>query len=82
MRQEIHGSTPIQLLCRVGAVAKALDISRSHAYRLVANGTIPSVRVGGSLRIPVAALQLWIEEHTSSTGGLVVPDVADEGDAV
>lgn len=36
----------------VAAAAKIVGISRRHAYELVANGQIPSVRFGGAIRVP------------------------------
>lgn len=54
-----------KLAYRVTEAAEALGISRAKAYELIASGNIPSVRVGASIRVPVAALRSWIEEHTS-----------------
>lgn len=45
---------------------KLLGMSRAHAYEL-ANGVIPTVRLGRSVRVPAAALRAWIERNT--TGG-------------
>jgi excisionase family DNA binding protein len=45
-----------KVLLRIGDVATALSISRSMAYKLVASGEIPSVKLGGSIRVPVSAL--------------------------
>jgi excisionase family DNA binding protein len=47
-------------LLRPGEVAVALGIGRSKVYSLLATGVIPSVRVGGSVRVPVEALRAWI----------------------
>jgi excisionase family DNA binding protein len=67
------------LLWRVSRLAQELDISRSHAYRLISAGKIPHVRVGGkSVRIPFTAVQRFIEEHTTSSGGLQLPDITDD----
>ena len=38
-------------------VAEMLGLGRSKTYQLLANGVLPSVRIGGSLRVPVEALQ-------------------------
>lgn len=54
-----------RLLLRVAEAAEIAGISRSLAYRLVQDGTWPSVRVGSSIRVPVAALKKWIEERIS-----------------
>jgi excisionase family DNA binding protein len=36
--------------------AKLFRLSRAHAYRLVAAGVVPSIRLGGAVRIPRAGL--------------------------
>lgn len=41
----------------VADAAKQLGICRTLAYRLVRDGTIPSVRLGRRVLIPVAALE-------------------------
>jgi excisionase family DNA binding protein len=40
----------------VRELAELLRVSRRTAYLLVQSGEVPSVRVGGSIRIPRAAL--------------------------
>lgn len=40
----------------VGQVAKAFSISSQHVRRLVKDGQIPAVRLGRSIRIPLAAV--------------------------
>jgi excisionase family DNA binding protein len=54
-----------KLLLRVNEAADALSLGRSKAYELVRSGALPSVRVGRSLRIPVAALETWINERAA-----------------
>jgi excisionase family DNA binding protein len=49
-----------RLMLRPTEAADAIGVSRSKAYELIAAGEIPSVRVGGCVRVPVAALQAWI----------------------
>jgi excisionase family DNA binding protein len=56
-----------RLLLRPSEAAEALGISRSRAYELIASGGLPSVRVGGSVRVPVAALERWITERLGDT---------------
>jgi len=36
---------------------RALGVSRNVAYRLIREGTIPALRLGRKLRVPVAALE-------------------------
>ncbi len=38
-------------MLRPDEVARRLSISRAAVYRLIASGTIPSVRLGGSRRV-------------------------------
>jgi excisionase family DNA binding protein len=49
---------------RMADAAKVLGISRSKIYALAARGDVPVVRIGGSLRIPAAALDRWLDERT------------------
>ncbi|HEY4389764.1 MAG TPA: helix-turn-helix domain-containing protein [Paenibacillus sp.] len=46
-----------------------LRLSYNTVYRLVSNGTIKAVKIGGSIRISQAALRKFIFEDTS--GGKV-----------
>lgn len=48
---------PEQVLIRPVDAAAMLSVSRSSVYELIANGTIPSVRVGRMLRVPIAAIR-------------------------
>jgi excisionase family DNA binding protein len=52
-----------KLLARPTEAAEALGISRTRIYELLAKGVIPSVRIGGSIRIPVDRLRAWIDEQ-------------------
>lgn len=54
-----------KLLLRPAEAAEAIGISRTKAYELIANGELPSVRVGGSVRVPVAELEAWIKAKVS-----------------
>ena len=60
-----------RLMFRPAEAAHALGVSRSKAYELIASGAIPSVKLGGCLRVPVEALRAWIAAQTrdgSQTG--------------
>jgi excisionase family DNA binding protein len=48
---------------KVPEVAEVLRIARSRAYELVAEGEIPSVRIGRSVRISRKELERWLEEQ-------------------
>ena len=52
-----------RLMLRPAEAAEALGISRSKVYELIASGQIPSIRLGGSVRVPVQALREWIENE-------------------
>ncbi|UFJ62710.1 helix-turn-helix domain-containing protein [Anoxybacillus sediminis] len=41
---------------------EVLNLSKSTIYRLVENGTIKAVKIGGSIRIPQAELRRFILE--------------------
>jgi excisionase family DNA binding protein len=57
---------PVRLLLTAEEAAKALGISRASLYPLLMRGKIPSVRVGGLRRVPIAALQRYIDELLSA----------------
>jgi excisionase family DNA binding protein len=59
-----------KLLLRGEEVAAALNISRALAYRWMAAGILPVVRVPGgrSIRVPQQALLRWIETNTAGAG--------------
>ena len=59
-----------KLLLRGQEVAEALNISRALAYRWMAAGILPVVRVPGgrSIRVPQQALLRWIDTNTAGAG--------------
>ena len=54
-----------RLLLRPAEVGETLGVSRSRAYELINRGVIPSIRIGGSLRVPHDALRAWIETQVA-----------------
>ena len=56
------------LLMRPTEAARTLGISRSRIYELIRSGVLPSVRVGSSVRIPVAELRMWITSQLMRSG--------------
>jgi excisionase family DNA binding protein len=50
-----------KLLLTPNEAAEALSISRSKLYELLARGEVESVLIGASRRIPVSALERFIE---------------------
>ena len=49
-----------KLLLRPVEAAEAIGIGRSKMYELLASGELPSIRIGGSVRVPIDALRAWI----------------------
>ena len=49
-----------RLLLRPAEAADALGIGRSKIYHLFAIGEVPSIRIGGSVRVPVDELRDWV----------------------
>lgn len=54
-----------RLLLRPTEVAETLGICRTRAYELIARGSLPSIRIGGSVRVPAEELRAWIERQVS-----------------
>lgn len=54
---------------KVSEVAEELRIARSRAYELVANGKIPSVRIGRSVRVNRRELERWLEDSRQQSVG-------------
>jgi excisionase family DNA binding protein len=50
-----------RLLLRPAEAAEALGVSRSRVYELIQQGELPSLRIGGVVRVPVEGLRDWIE---------------------
>lgn len=60
--------------------ADALGCSRATLYRWMADGTVPSVKVGRLRRIPVIALEQWAREVADGAPQDPAPtDIASEG---
>ncbi len=52
-----------RLAYRPAEVGEAIGVSRSKAYEMIAAREIPSVKVGGCVRVPVDALRGWIAQQ-------------------
>lgn len=57
-----------RLLLRPIEAAAAIGLGRSKVYELLASGTLPSIRIGGSVRVPVVALKEWIDAELKQSG--------------
>lgn len=63
-----HPTSNEPLLLRPEEVARRLSISRAAVYRLIANGTIPSIRLGGARRVSHAQLSQLIKNLELEAG--------------
>ncbi len=52
-----------RLLLRPAECADAIGCSRALIYRLLATRELPSVQVGGRLRVPVDKLREWVQQR-------------------
>jgi excisionase family DNA binding protein len=59
---------PIRLLLTSPEAAASLGISRSLVYELVQMGTIATVKIGRSRRVPVVALEDFIAQQLKLQG--------------
>lgn len=63
MSEQTRSILPV--LYRAGEVASMLNISRSMAYRLIQQGTIPSVRINHSVRVRQSDLEEFLQKNWS-----------------
>ena len=52
-----------KLLLKPSEVGQVLGIGRSLVYGLIAQGVIPSVRLGRTIRVPKDSLEKWINDE-------------------
>lgn len=52
-------------LLRMTEVQEITGLGRATCYARVAAGEFPSVKFGRSVRVPLQALEAWIERNTS-----------------
>jgi excisionase family DNA binding protein len=55
-----------KLLLRATEVSQATGWSRAKSYRAMRDGTLPVVRTGGSVRVPIDGLLEYIRKNTTS----------------
>jgi excisionase family DNA binding protein len=56
------------LLLKPEEAAKCLGICRSKVYELMRAGTLESVRIGTSRRVPIAAVTQFVDELRQDSG--------------
>jgi excisionase family DNA binding protein len=61
-----------RLLLRISEVAEQLSISRSQVWKMVWDGTLPSVKIGRAVRVPTVGL-------TEYAKGLIGQSIKDQG---
>jgi excisionase family DNA binding protein len=61
-------STDNITLLKPSQVMERLGVSRGRLYGWIADGTLPCVRLGRSVRIPAVDLAAWIEERRRESG--------------
>ena len=62
-------AAPQRLAYRVAEFAEAIGTSRAKAYELIAEGVVPSFRLGGpkgGLRVPVDGAKKWMEQEIAA----------------
>ncbi len=59
-----------RLLLRPVEAAEMLGVGRSKLYELIADGALPTVRIGRRHRVPIDALHRWVEQRASTGGEL------------
>ena len=58
-----------ELLLSVEEAARRISCGRSHLYLLLRRGEIQSIYLGRSRRIPVAALERFVQEKLEAQNG-------------
>lgn len=53
-------------LITIAEAADRLDLSRSKLYLLIADGELPTVRIGRARRISLADLRAFVERHRTA----------------
>jgi excisionase family DNA binding protein len=61
-----HGSHQFMTVVEIAATMR---VSRATVYRLLHAGQLPSMRVGGSLRIPREAVETYVRTSTPRSSG-------------
>lgn len=52
-----------QLFIRPKEAADAIGVGKTKIYELINDGTVPAVRIGRALRVPVEELRRWAQQQ-------------------
>jgi excisionase family DNA binding protein len=55
-----------RLLLRPVEAAETCGVSRARMYELIAEGVIPTIRIGNRICVPVEALREWINRQVAA----------------
>jgi len=64
-----HPTTPVRLLLTVPEVASALGVGRNVVYELVLTGRLASIKIGRLRRVPVGAVETFINAQLTTFEG-------------
>jgi excisionase family DNA binding protein len=64
-----NSSTSVRLLLTVPEVASALGVGRNAVYELVLTGQLASIKIGRLRRVPVGALETFINTRLTTVEG-------------
>jgi excisionase family DNA binding protein len=64
-----NSSTSVRLLLTVPEVASALGVGRNVVYELVLTGQLASIKIGRLRRVPVGALETFINAQLTIVEG-------------
>ena len=59
-----------KLLLKPEEAFALIGLGRSTGYSLLARGVLPSIRVGGSVRVPVEELRQWVARQVAGDSSL------------
>jgi excisionase family DNA binding protein len=62
---------PARVLLRPEEAARAIGVSRSQFFKLLADGSIRSLKVGRLRRVPVAELDSWVARELAQQSAAV-----------
>lgn len=55
-----------RLAYRVTEAAEAIGVSKTMMYELIKSGSIPTITIGKSMRVPVGPLKVWLNQQMVS----------------